>query len=139
MYYPRGVFACFILGAIIFMSGCGNQGRTSVSGNVAINGKPIEKGTINFVSVGQTKGSPAWGEIVDGVYSIEKDKGPQLGAYRVEIRAPRNTGRFRPAKPPVKPTEIWVESIPKRYNSQSELQVELKENENTCNFILTSK
>jgi hypothetical protein len=71
---------------------------------------------------------------------IPASEGPVVGRQRVEIRAPRKTGKMIPAPmEPGKTVEEIAESIPKQYNSESTLEEEVKAGKNVLNFELTSQ
>ena len=118
--------------------GCGGSNRAAVTGQVTLNGRAVEDGTISFIPAAGTTGSPAWGEIKAGNYSIPAKNGPAIGTNRVEIRWTLKTGRMLPAVPPSPAREEVVEAIPTRYNSKSELKAELNPGKNTVDFQLIS-
>jgi hypothetical protein len=73
--------------------GCGDDSglprRYPVSGTVTYNGKPLEKGNINFAPDGPG-GRAAGGTIIDGKYSLttqEPDDGAVPGKYKVSVVA----------------------------------------------------
>jgi hypothetical protein len=67
--------------------------RGSVRGEVTLDGRPLESGSIRFIPA-ETRGGPtAGGDILDGSYQIPRAKGPAVGRYRVEVNAPHKTGR----------------------------------------------
>jgi hypothetical protein len=83
-------------GPLIFvpwmLAGCGDDElgqRYSVSGSVMRQGKPLTKGTVNFMPVDPSKGRAATGDIQpDGSYSLttqNRDDGALAGDYRVVI------------------------------------------------------
>ncbi len=127
---------------ILLAATVGCSGRASVSGNVTLDGQPIDGGTISFIPADNAKVSAAWGKIEGGRYSIRAGEGPGIGPHRVEIRWSRKTGRKIPALPPASPNEIIeqvMEAVPTQYNAQSELKAEIKAGENTVNFELQSR
>ena len=128
-------------------SGCGEGDelpREAVSGTVNLDGKPLEKGTIQFTPVGQGSQGAAvqgGGMIESGKYSIPRDRGLVPGEYQVAIFS---GGAGRPAvgkNGPVTggpaPTK---ETIPPKYNAQSKLKAEVKKGgPNDFPFDLTSQ
>lgn len=127
-----------IVALLSVVGGCGGSGgleRAGVEGTVTLNGQNIERGSISFSPVGTTKGPTVGGTIENGRYSIPAERGPVLGQYIVEIRAPKETGRKIPDPYSAGRTmnEV-VEPVPKRYNSQSELQREIKSGFNNLDF-----
>ena len=121
--------------------GCGGSKQAAVTGEVTLAGRPVEGGTINFIPAGDTTALPAWGKIEAGRYSIPADQGPALGSNRVEIHWIRKTGRKIRSVPPAPPGEMEekAEVIPARYNSRSELEVQVQQGENTFDFKLESR
>lgn len=120
--------------------------RASLQGEVTFDGKPLESGVIVLVPTGGTQGPTAGGTLADGKFHITAAAGPVIGRYRVEIKATRKTDRAAagPAgggadpfarKGAVEPTEQF---IPSRYNTASELEVDIKPGRNRMTFDLTS-
>ncbi len=128
---------------LLLAVGCSQRdtNRSSITGEVKLDGKPLERGSILFTPVDGTKGSVAGGPIENGRYRLSSDKGPALGKNRVEIRAIRKTGKMiqKPLAPNGQMIEESVEAIPPRYNSASTLKTEVKAGENTTNFDVASK
>jgi hypothetical protein len=133
-----------ILAASLIVAGCqqrkGPQ-RAAVSGRVTLDGQEIVQGSIAFKTVGANSGLAAGGPIQNGRYAIEKDRGPVVGENRVEIKSVRKTGRQvqAPLADPGQMTDEIVEAVPARYNSQSELEREVKEGDNQLDFDLKSQ
>jgi hypothetical protein len=127
---------CALLVATV---GCGASNRAAVAGRVSLDGKPVDGGMISFIPTDRSLGSAAWAEIKAGHYSIPAKTGPVLGTNRVEIRWTRKTGRIVAATPPSPATEEVIEAVPTRYNSTSELKVEIKVDKNDVYLELKSK
>jgi len=124
--------------------GCGKGDgvtRAAVEGKVTLDGAPVEAGAISFIPTGGTKGPAVGGEIQNGQYSIPASEGPVVGRQRVEIRAPRKTGKMiqAPMAEPGTMVEETAESVPKQYNSESTLEREVKAGKNVLDFELTSQ
>lgn len=128
---------------LLLAVGCSQRdtNRSSITGEVKLDGKPLERGSILFTPIDGTKGSVAGGPIENGRYQLSSDKGPAVGQNRVEIRAIRKTGKMiqKPLAPKGQMIEESVEAIPPRYNSASTLKTEVKAGENTTNFEVASK
>ena len=81
--------------------------------------------------------------IKDGVYAIEELKGLPPGKYRVRISAadtgPEERGEAPMMPPGGGPYPIRKDLIPPKYNSQSELTVEVVDGDNRFSFDLKSK
>jgi hypothetical protein len=123
----------------VILTGCSG---TSVSGNVTLDGAPVDGGVILFLP--QT-GSPAAlksanGPIVGGKYSLEGAKAPQPGKYRVQIEWKKKTGQQIPVPgDPGNTTEETVQMVPPMYNQQSTLEADVKGGANTFNYDLKSR
>lgn len=124
----------------IVACGCSGPGdglpREPVSGKVTLDGKPLPEGTIQFTSEDEKGGGVGGATIQNGQFSIPRETGLVPGNYRVAIYASGGAGgagggETRPASPDgsgrgrasSKPSE----SIPAKYNAQSELKVEIKQ------------
>ncbi len=132
------VLTCLAFGGCL---GSASNGRVEVSGKITVDGVPVEQGTIALVPLGS--GTSAGGTISAGDYSIPAALGPLPGKYRVEIKAVRKTGEkivnaMRPA--PDNLVDKIEQFLPPRYNSSSELNVEIQPSDNrNVNFDLTLK
>jgi hypothetical protein len=119
------------------MAGCGGPERQAVHGTVTLDGTPVDGGTINFLPVDGKPDSVARGDIKAGSYSIPAGQGPVVGAYRIEIRWMRKTGRMVSGFGTQAPEMASV--IPDRYNRMSELKADIKPGDNSLDFDLKSK
>jgi len=129
--------------AIALCLGCGNGdglNRASVEGKVSLDGTPVEEGTISFAPTAGTKGPTAGGTIENGRYSISAAKGPVVGRYRVELHAPRKTGKKiqAPMAPAGTMTDEVGDAMPPQYNMTSTLEKEVKAGRNQIDFDLKS-
>ena len=124
------------------LSGCGSGGSPSgVTGNITYEGKSITTGSLRFEPVGKSDGPGGRATITDGKYAIPLDQGMQAGKYRVAIYAVRETGKSitNPEVMPGDPTgprSETVQYIPERYNTNTQLEADLKAGENTQDFAL---
>ena len=129
---------------LVAIAGCAGESgpeRGAVSGEVTLDGDPVDGGTITFTPAGGGRAdAAAWGEIKGGRYSLLAAEGPGVGAARVEIRWDRKTGKKIPAVPPatgeIEETEA---AVPARYNAQSELTADVKSGTNTFDFKLEAE
>lgn len=111
----------------VCVAGC-NAGRRllPVSGSVSFDGKPIKKGTIEFIPVDGTSGPSFGGSIKEGRYEVAAARGArERGTYQVRITALKRTGKtmpniFRPGGPPL---EVEDNFIPPKYNRESTLKI----------------
>lgn len=120
------------------LAGCGGKTydgaqRFPLSGKVAVDGQPVPKGLISFLpqdKEGQVSGGP----IVDGAYAIPEEKGATAGTYRVEIHWNKLTGKKTYFEGEAIMDET-VEGLPARYNTESELTVEVGDDKTTFDFV----
>ena len=141
------MFALFhrsaIAAALVFsLGGCGmGSGGTEMTGTVTFDGKPIEMGQIVFEPQGP--GRMAVAPVRDGRYQINATQAPTTGVYLVRITAERLTDKqgvteSRSLEDQIQ-TEEYEQYLPAKYNSQSELNIELTDSSgNTHDFALTS-
>jgi hypothetical protein len=129
--------------AIALCLGCGKGDgltRSSVEGKVSLDGAPVEKGSIAFSPIGGTKGPSVGGSIENGRYSLPAAKGPVAGKYRVELHAPKSTGKKIQA--PMSPKGTMVDEVtdamPAQFNSKSTLEKEVKAGRNEIDFELST-
>ncbi len=129
------VFAAVMLEVV----GCSGSGdslpREAVSGVVTLDGQPLADGSILFApqsaaTAGETPTSGG-AQIKEGNFSIDQEKGLVPGTYGVSIYAAGKRGgdQGKAAQPGAggnKGTDVAKELIPKRYNSNTELKVEIK-------------
>ena len=114
------LIVCFFLG----LAGCGNQETGPdvffVTGTVAIDGRPLGTGKIQFRSGGN--GRAYVGAIEDGQFSLDAE----AGTSAVAITASRPTGKYdEGASPEDEPQPIMEMYIPVQYNSQTTLTAEV--------------
>ena len=107
------------------LAGCPSGGkfeRIRVSGEVTFRGEPVVNGQIRFSPKPGTSTPPVIEPISGGRYATTTSGGVPVGKYRVEIRAfdPNAPPQSTPLDPPPK------QLLPKQYNSDSQLEVELK-------------
>jgi hypothetical protein len=134
--------------------------RFPVSGTVNYNGRPLEKGEINFVAEDLTKNFSATGMITNGSYTLAtggNDDGAQAGKYKVTISAKedyaskarsdfqKESGVGGEGKIPpqhlAKASAASKNLIPAGYGDlrTTTLKAEVKEESNKINFDLSDK
>ncbi|MDB5346703.1 MAG: hypothetical protein JWP89_5080 [Schlesneria sp.] len=135
--------------SIMIVSGCGAKSgpeRANVSGEVTLDGQPVEKGVIAFVPDGATQGPTAGAAILGGKYATPPGSGPVLGTHRVEITAHRMAmvvegagiggGGVGPSGGvAMEKSQMYV---PTQYNKNSTLTFEVKSGKNVQDFPLKS-
>ncbi|TWT75525.1 hypothetical protein Pla123a_30350 [Posidoniimonas polymericola] len=118
----------------LMVVGCDEpDGLSSVSGIVTVDGQPAAQGAISLIPLG-SDARRSGGAIEAGSYSM---KAPQ-GRAKVVIHVPKVVGQ-QPSNDPNQPARpIMKESLPPRFNSNSELVIEVQPGESVHNFDLTS-
>jgi hypothetical protein len=124
------------------LAGCGGGdddglGRRAVSGSVTLAGKPLERGTIQFLPDGGDAAKAIGGgaPITDGSYAIAAAEGLPPGNYLVSISAPSG-GATAGAEPGS--AKLPRELVPAKYNTATTLKAQVKSDEsNAINFELT--
>ena len=122
-----------LVAAMVLLAGCGGDGRVQVTGSVTLDGEPLETGTIAFRPA-DGQGPTAGALITAGRYTVRVMPGPMF----VEIQGFREVGRgrvveFDPDSPIVAITEPIV---PPKYNTATELQVEVSASNRQLDFAL---
>lgn len=128
----------------LLMTGCGGPSssaniRGAVKGKVTLDGEPVPQGSILFLPQEGTKGPAGGGTIKDGVYDLKVEQGAAIGKNRVEINAPRKTGKQISSQDGQKQIDEVEESIPAKYNKKSILEEDVQKGTNEFNFDLESK
>ena len=135
----RAVSWCILpllgLGLVVGCGGVENElGRKAISGNVTLDGQPLDQGSIAFEPLSDT-GVRSGATISDGAYSVEELKGLPPGEYRVRINSAESTGP-EPEGAPGEPTQnVSKERVPATWNTRSEEKVTITDDgDNTFNF-----
>lgn len=130
-----------VLGLLVAsVVGCAGGDVGSVTGTVHLDGKPLEGALITFypqieAGAGMEKGGASAGRTdAEGKYELiyNRDvKGAEVGKHLVYIETAVESDGYGEGR---------GEELPKRYNSESELEVEVKPGRNTIDFLdLTSE
>lgn len=130
----RCIVAVVTVFSFIGSVGCGGPGA-SISGKVTLDGTPLDEATITFVPTSGGQRDAGWAPVQGGNYSIPLANGLGTGPFRVEIRALRSGGANQNDPELIAAKEI----VPSRYNSKSELTVEVKPGPNSASFELKTK
>jgi hypothetical protein len=128
------IYSAAILAALMTF-GCAEPTTGVVTGAVTVDGEPAKSGSIAFFPV-DGKSSTTGAEIVDGQYAANVP----FGAHKVEIRVSKVVGQkklYDTADSPIKP--ILAESLPPRYNDETELTLDVQPGETRKDFELTTK
>ncbi len=122
--------------ALLLEVGCSVDATTAeVSGTVSVDGVPAESGSIGFFPVDGK--SPTAGAVIEaGRYTAQVP----FGKSKVEIRIPKVVGEKKLYDTPDSPVQpIMTESLPPRYNDESELVVEVELGMDEQNFECETK
>ena len=114
-------------------AGC-NRGpsQAEINGVITLDGKELETGTVRLAPVGA--GNTAGGNInPNGTYEITA----MPGTYRVEISATALQGGKSSRHGDA--VEKVVQLVPDKYNTRSQLTLDVKSGRNKQDFALTSK
>jgi hypothetical protein len=119
--------------ATLVTIGCGSK-RPVVEGLVTLDGVPITAGAIRLIPA-DGKGPTAGGGITAGRYRVETSAGPkrvwvnfaQKDGTKVLDPEAMGSGRM---------IDRYVESVPGRYNTETELEITLKPGLNKHDFTL---
>jgi hypothetical protein len=131
-----GSIALAILVGII-QAGC-DQGPPvgTINGDVTFDGQPVKDGHVLFTPVdgmGQTGGAP----VRDGKFQAEK---VPVGKMKVELHGNKVVGKRKAYDTPESPWEDDVaELLPAKYNSKSDLTLEVKKGSQDVKYDLKSK
>jgi len=124
-----------LLSVLIILSGCSSEGLSEVSGSVTLGGTPVANGAITFTPAdgqGRTAGCP----IKDGKYTAQVP----VGKMQVSISVPKVVGKKKLYDTPDSPEgDLYGESAPAKYNSQTELELEVKPGRNSKDWNLDAK
>jgi len=134
----RSVLSVLTAFALLAAAGCGS-GRVPLTGEVAIDGQPIDEGTITFVSSDKSADTAkSSAKIEGGKYKFDKETGPLPGKYKVEFTWLKKTGRKVPTGDG-EMREDKVNVLPPQFNSASTHTAEVTSGSTKLDFALTSK
>lgn len=140
MKRPAFVLMLIVLILLIGLNqGCGSNplGRRAVSGQVTLNGVPIESGSIDFQPL-QGGGVGSGAVITDGSYTIDEEQGLPTGKYKVTVFASDPNAQLLPPgampgdelPPSPPPKQVvppdWNETIEVKAEGPVELNFEIK-------------
>ena len=120
----------------VMIAGCSSKPvGSTVKGTVTLDGQPLATGRILFVAIDQSSPS-AEAAITAGQFEALVPPGEK----RVEIRAPKVTGKKKMYDTPDSPTvDTVVELLPAKYNVNSELKMTVDGTTQEQKFDLKSK
>lgn len=125
----------YLLGLVVMLSsamvGCGGDGRLAVNGTATWNGAPIETGFVEFFptdGAGQVDGA----DIVNGKFSLRTNAGQK----RVRVTGQKKIGETPPTERIPKAEPIYVQFIPREFNDDSQLKVDVSAADPQIEFAL---
>lgn len=126
--------AVCLLTLALVMSGCGDDGLPmgEVTGTVTVDGEPAQTGSIAFFPT-DGKSPTAGGAIEGGRYTAQVP----LGESKVEVRVSKIVGHRKLYDTPDSPTQPLLEEVlPAKYNSQTELLIDVTSGVNEQDYDL---
>ena len=124
-----------VLLAAILIAGCSKSNLGVVTGTISVDGTPAKSGSIAFFPTNR-KSSTAGSEIVDGRYTAKV----ALGAAKVEIRVPKVVGKKKLYDKPDSPMkDVLSESLPRKYNDETELKLDIHAGETVQDYELATR
>jgi hypothetical protein len=108
----------------------------AVSGQVLVDGQPMEEGTISFRPA-DGKGPSLGGTIEQGQYAVTLKAPNAAGEKLVSITGIQRTGRRIPAGPPEPPGTMVDEILILEFGQKGELTCQLTPGTNRQDFDLT--
>ena len=125
----RALWFAGLAGLIVAVSGCGGSGpsKLDVSGTVKFDGQEVTDGYITFIPEDKSVG-PEAGPIKDGKYSAKVREGKN----KVQIQANRPV----PGKKGPMGEQAIEQYIPKKYNEETTLAVDVARGKTEHNFDL---
>ena len=132
VWCPMGLAICLCW----CLTGCGDSvPMGEVSGQVTVDGKPANRGSVAFTPV-DGAGPSAGAEIHDGKYSAMVF----LGKNKVEIRVPKVVGKQKLYDTPDSPVQDLLEEVlPAKYNDQTELEIDVQKGKNPKDWEVSAK
>lgn len=102
---------CGCLLVAVFATGCASSPLQLVSGQVTVDGQPLEQGTIDFLAA-DGNGPTAAALIQDGVYSVEMMPGPKKVIIRgYKVVGQEHASRLDPNSPLVDKKEQFLPPV----------------------------
>jgi hypothetical protein len=125
---PFGRLALLSLLLLPLALGCSEPnplGRRPIHGQVTLDGKPVDYGSIQFLPEDPDHGVLSGTMIQNGSYHMKLADGLPPGSYKVMISSPDRGKIEKVEGPPGDERSLAVERIPKKYNLQTTLKIEV--------------
>ncbi|QDT65425.1 hypothetical protein [Calycomorphotria hydatis] len=127
-----------VLLAVIAAAGCsGSDGpeRGDVVGAITFEGEPLPAGVIHFEP---DNGAPVIVKVTDGKYRTDSSHGAVTGRNVVKITATKKTGK-QIKNIMGEMEDEYIQYIPKSFNEETTLEVEVSPGHNNFDFNLTAE
>ncbi len=134
MGYRRSHISSWILAGTVLLVGCSGESLMPVSGDVTLDGNPIEKGTIRFMPVDGV-GPAAEAKIEQGRYEVLVPAGKK----NVFIRGLKTIGHNYPSGPEGPAIPDYEELVPTRYERPGAIQCTIVEGDPRRDFELAGE
>lgn len=136
-FAPVGLMSWLASSLLTLLVGCGPTGpqRIPVSGVVTLDGKPLSDATIIFTPKGSGAASAA--SIVDGRFSLTEMDGPTVGQHGIRINP--HEAELEEAVPSELTRSNRRPRIPRRYQQEGALSVDVNDEKQLLKFELSSK
>ena len=116
------------------LAGCSGPTQQEITGTVTLDDRPVPDGHIRFDPTdGKTSSAEAF--LKDGKYTAKVT----AGNYKVEIYSPRSKGKATRIAGPGADAEEVEETIPEKYNVNTQLKVDVTKDKKVYDFPLRSK
>jgi hypothetical protein len=114
--------------ALVALAGCGgaSHGLQAVSGTVTLGGKPLDHGSVTFLTTIGEPGPAGGAAVTAGRFHIPAEHGLEPGAYRVSVSAPVPGGTLTPAEVAAGASPKARERVPAKYNAEAAITVEVR-------------
>jgi len=126
-----------LVALVLLLTGCYGSGdglpRQPVAGTVLVDGRRLEYGSIMFYpedSIKRDDRAVTGDVIVNGRFSIPRERGPSVGLHKIVVdieTKKRQKSRTELDPGPETAQPVVAEHLPPRFNTQTELEVEIKE------------
>jgi hypothetical protein len=117
-------------------AGCSDRHKNEVFGTVKVDGKLVEKGSITFISA-DGSGGTSGGDIKGGKYRVAD---VPAGSMKVQIRVPEVVGQKKLYDTDEsKVRNVYRETLPKKFNDQTELVLEVRSGKNPKDWELSTE
>jgi hypothetical protein len=117
---------------VALIAGCSEPdplGRVEVTGEVLVDGRPLDAGAI-MLEPGPSGPPTAVGSTIRaGAFAIDRSEGPAPGTYRVRIYASSREQAPPPRGASDRKPRAMIERIPEDYNAKSTRMIEIRADE----------